>query len=93
MSNERRPSEALAVQEIGTIEPPGNDSPPTGRLEIYAWRLKSQARVMTDGEVTTGKKPRRVIGVVAHLERQSRPIGAYKWKVLEEHSVAADIQT
>lgn len=48
---------------------------------------------MTDGEVTTGKKPFRVIGVVAHLQRQPRSVGAYERKVLKEHSVAADIQT
>jgi hypothetical protein len=48
---------------------------------------------VTDGEVTTGKKPFRVIGVVAHLQRQTRPIRAYERKVLKEHSVAADIQT
>lgn len=64
-----------------------------GRLEIYIRRLKSQTRVVTDGEVTTGKKPFRVIGVVAHLQRQPRPVGAYERKVLKEHSVAADIQT
>lgn len=48
---------------------------------------------MTDGKVPTGKKPLRVIGVVAHLQRQPRPLGAYKREVLGEHSVAADIQT
>jgi hypothetical protein len=48
---------------------------------------------VTDGEVTAGKKPFRVIGVVAHLQRQPRPVGAYERKVLKEHSVAADIQT
>jgi hypothetical protein len=32
MSNDRSPSEALAVHEIGTIAPPGNDSPPTGNV-------------------------------------------------------------
>jgi hypothetical protein len=48
---------------------------------------------VTDGEVATGKKPFRVIGVVAHLQRQTRPVRAYEWKVLKKHSVAADIQT
>jgi len=48
---------------------------------------------VTDKEVTTGKKPFRVIGIVAHLQRQTRPIRAYERKVLKEHSVAADIQT
>jgi hypothetical protein len=34
MSNERRPSDAVAVHEIGTIEPPGKDSPPIGDLRF-----------------------------------------------------------
>jgi hypothetical protein len=48
---------------------------------------------VTDREVTTGKKPFCVIGVIPHLQRQPRPVGAYERKVLKEHSVAADIQT
>jgi hypothetical protein len=47
---------------------------------------------MTDGEVATGKKPFGIIRVVAHLQRQTRPVGAYERKILKEHSVAADIQ-
>lgn len=71
----------------------GKRLPANRGLEIYVRRLKSQTRVVTDGEVTTGKKPFRVIGVIAHLQRQTRAICAYERKVLKEHSVAADIQT
>jgi hypothetical protein len=48
---------------------------------------------MSNGKVTGGEKPRRVVRVIAHLQRQPRPVGAYKRKVLEEHSVTANVQT
>jgi hypothetical protein len=48
---------------------------------------------VTNGKIAAGEKPRRVIGVVAHLQRQTRAIRANERKVLKEHSVAADIQT
>ena len=48
---------------------------------------------MTDGEVAVSKEPRGVIRVIADLQSQPRPIGAYKWKILKEHSVPADVQT
>ena len=42
---------------------------------------------MTDGKVALGEKPLHVIGVAAHLQRQPRPIRAYKRKVLSEYAV------
>lgn len=42
---------------------------------------------MTDRKVAVGEKPLYVIGIVAHLQRQPRPIRAYKWKVLSEYPV------
>lgn len=44
---------------------------------------------MTDRKVAVGEKPLYVIGIVAHLQRQSRPIRAYKRKVLSEYPVTA----
>jgi hypothetical protein len=42
---------------------------------------------MSNGEITVGEKPLHIIGVVAHLQRQTRPIRAYKRKVLSEYPV------
>jgi hypothetical protein len=48
---------------------------------------------VTDGEVAAGKEPRRIIRVIAHLQREPRTVCAYKREILKEHAVAADVQT
>jgi hypothetical protein len=70
----------------------GKRLPANRELEIHTRRIKPQARVVTDRKVAVGEKPLYVIGVVTQLQRQPRSIRAYKRKVLEEHSVTANVQ-